>query len=115
MIACAKVTRSLHSKIPLALSSSSKATAVSASSSSSDPTLLFGCLPLAVLEKCIAHESEQVRLDSLALVCENPRTSEPALGVELALVKKFLYYNCDLASPSSRQTALSSLKKVALL
>jgi hypothetical protein len=51
----------------------------------------------------------------LALICENPKTTEPILQVEFELVKKFLYYNSDSFSPSFRQCVISSLKKVEFI
>ena len=51
----------------------------------------------------------------MALICENPKTTEPILQVEFELVKKFLYYNSDSFSPSFRQCVISSLKKVEFI
>ena len=54
----------------------------------------------------------QVRLDSLALICENPKTTEQILEIEFDLIKHFLYFNSDSLSPSYRQCVISSMKKV---
>ena len=54
----------------------------------------------------------KVRLDSLALICENPKTTEPILEIEFDLIKHFLYFNSDSPSPSYRQCVVSSFKKV---
>jgi hypothetical protein len=55
-----------------------------------------------------------MRLDSIAIICENPKTSEPISSIEFELIKKFLKYNCDISSPSYRQTLLASIKKVII-
>ena len=73
---------------------------------------LFGSVDADILERSIIYHDEQIRLDSLALICENPKTTEPILSVEFELVKKFLYFNSDSLSPSFRQSIISSLKKV---
>ncbi len=54
----------------------------------------------------------KVRLDSLALICENPKTTEPILEVEFDLIKHFLYFNSDNLSPAYRQCVISSIKKL---
>ena len=40
-------------------------------------------------------------MDSLALICENPKTTEPILEVEFDLIKHFLYFNSDNLSENS--------------
>mgnify|MGYP001810442314 CR=1 FL=1 len=72
---------------------------------------MFGDIELAIVEKAIIHLDEQTRLDSLALICENPKTTEAIGELEFELLKKFLYYNSDTLSPSYRQSVLASLKK----
>lgn len=54
----------------------------------------------------------KIRLDSFALICDYPKTTETLSVIEFDLIKKFLYYNSDNASPSCRQCIISSLKKV---
>ncbi len=54
-----------------------------------------------------------MRLDSFALICENPKTTEPISSIEIELIQKFLKYNCDISAPSYRQTLLASIKKVS--
>lgn len=77
-----------------------------------DKTCLFGNVDAVVLEKSIVHFDEQVRLDSLALICENPKTTESILHVEFELIKKCIYFNADTMSASYRQTFISSMKKL---
>ena len=90
LIACAKITRSLGF-------------------SSSYITDLFN---QGFLEISIVNENDQMRLDSLALICDNPKTTEAISTIEFKLIKKFLTYNCDISSPSYRQTMLASMKKL---
>ena len=51
-------------------------------------------------------------MDSLALICENPKTTEPILEVEFDLIKHFLYFNSDNLSPAYRQCVVSSIMKL---
>ena len=116
ILSCAKLSRTLQ------LTSNAKEPAKS----------LFDNIPLEVLKNTIVSSDEQVfiifrlhfltlnftilfkqtRLDSLALICENPKTTELISEIEFELCKQFLYYNIDNSSPSYRQYILGSLKKV---
>ena len=80
--------------------------------SNADKDSLYGPIDSIMIEKLLVNSDEQTRLDCLALVCDNPKTTEPATALEFALVKKFLANNSDSNSPSYRQCVLASLKKL---
>lgn len=48
----------------------------------------------------------------MALLCENPKTTEAIQQIEFELVKKFLYFNSDVQSASYRQTVNASMKRL---
>ena len=73
---------------------------------------LFGNIDAEILENAIVHYDDQVRLDSLGLICDNPKTCEQVLPIEFELIKKFLEFNSDVLSPSFRQAVIASMKKV---
>ncbi|CAF0722657.1 unnamed protein product [Brachionus calyciflorus] len=73
---------------------------------------VFGNVNVDVLEKAMVHHDEQTRLDSLALLCENPKTTESVQEIEFELIKKFLHFNSDTQSASYRQTVIASMKKL---
>ncbi|RNA06826.1 Thyroid adenoma-associated, partial [Brachionus plicatilis] len=95
IISCTKVTRTLGH---LNMNSAGKN--------------LFGNLDAVILEKALVHNDQQTRLDSLALLCENPKTTEPIQEIEFELIKKFLYFNSDVQSASYRQTVNTSMKRL---
>lgn len=95
LISCAKICRSIGL----------------ASSQSNDENSVYG-VDIQVIERSVVHFDEQIRLDSLGLVCENPKTTEPIRRVEFELIKKFLSFNSDIHSPSYRQTVIASMKKL---
>jgi hypothetical protein len=64
------------------------------------------------LFKVYVDQKNKVRLDSLGLICENPKTTEQILEVEFELVRRFLVYNSDVLSPSFRQSVISFMKRV---
>ncbi len=95
LISCTRVSRSVN---PALVSSSNNC--------------LYGNLDTLMLEEAIKSSNDQVRLDAFSLICDNPKTTEPVLEVELDLVRKFLYFNSESAYPAFRQSTVTSIKKL---
>ncbi|XP_069117931.1 tRNA (32-2'-O)-methyltransferase regulator THADA-like isoform X2 [Argopecten irradians] len=73
---------------------------------------LYGAVSVTVIKQAMAHNDEQVRLDVLALLCENQRSTEVISKTEFDLLKQFLPWNLNNQSPSFRQHLLAHLKKL---
>ncbi|XP_033733610.1 thyroid adenoma-associated protein homolog [Pecten maximus] len=73
---------------------------------------LYGAVSVTVIKQAMAHTDEQVRLDVLALLCENQRSTEVISKTEFDLLKHFLPWNLNNQSPSFRQHLLAHLKKL---
>lgn len=101
LISCTKFSRSLNSNV-----------AVNNSAVDSQDRFLYGNISVTILEKSIINNDDQVRLDSFALLCDNPKTTEAILDVEFELIKKFLYFNSESSYPAFRQSVITSIKKV---
>ena len=65
-----------------------------------------------LLRQGLRSADEQICLDCLFILCENPRTTEPISPTEFDLLKDFLEMNIDNGSTSFRNQCLSLLKKV---
>ncbi|XP_013405137.1 thyroid adenoma-associated protein homolog [Lingula anatina] len=68
-------------------------------------------VPVFVLRAALCHSDDQVRLDALGLLCENPKTTETINSTDFELVKFFLPLNMNSQSPAFRQTMLAFLKR----
>ena len=99
LISCTRVSRSLNS-------SNSERKAPDAGDA------LYGNISAALLHTSIVSGDSQARLDSLSLLCDNPKTTEPVLSIELALVKKFLHHNSESSSPAFRQSVVTAMKRL---
>ncbi len=95
LISCTRVSRSLN---PAA--------------NNSNNNCLYGTLNVQVLQEAVKSSNDQVRLDAFCLLCDNPKTTEAVLSVELELVKEFLYFNSENNYPAFRQSTVTSIKKL---
>ncbi|CAF1270067.1 unnamed protein product, partial [Didymodactylos carnosus] len=64
-----------------------------------------------LLYEAITAQDEQIRLDSLFILCENPKTTEQIRPIEIDLIEYFLNMNIDNAQPAFRNQCLALLKK----
>ncbi|CAF1020119.1 unnamed protein product [Rotaria sordida] len=64
-----------------------------------------------LIRQGITSEDEQICLDCLFILCENPKTTEYISQIEFELIKYFLQMNIDNGSTSFRNQVLSLLKK----
>ncbi len=65
-----------------------------------------------LIRRGITSEDEQICLDCLFILCENPKTTEYINEIEFDLIKYYLEMNIDDGSTSFRNQSLSLLKKV---
>ncbi|XP_075921202.1 tRNA (32-2'-O)-methyltransferase regulator THADA isoform X1 [Petromyzon marinus] len=67
-----------------------------------------------LMERALAHRSDQVRLDALALLCESVRGTEPVSPRELALLRTALPLALPGCSAATRRATLSLVRKLLL-
>ncbi|KAM9726802.1 thyroid adenoma-associated protein isoform 2-T3 [Menidia menidia] len=79
---------------------------------SSEEGLWGGLVPLTLLQQALIHKHDQVRMDSLGLVCESHRSTEALTSPEMELIRHFLPPNLNSQSPGVRQQTVSLLKKL---
>ncbi|XP_072247562.1 thyroid adenoma-associated protein [Leuresthes tenuis] len=79
---------------------------------SSEEGLWGGLVPLSLLQQALVHKHDQVRMDSLGLVCESHRSTEVLTSHEMDLIRHFLPSNLNSQSPGVRQQTVSLLKKL---
>ncbi|CAF4596047.1 unnamed protein product [Rotaria socialis] len=77
------------------------------------PNLFSSCpfIEHDLIRQGITSEDEQICLDCLFILCENPKTTEYLSKIEFELIKYFLQMNVDNGSTSFRNQVLSLLKK----
>ncbi|XP_064621388.1 tRNA (32-2'-O)-methyltransferase regulator THADA-like isoform X2 [Lineus longissimus] len=68
-------------------------------------------VPMEVLRTALVHNDDQIRLDSLGLIVENPKITEIISGQDFELVKSFLPWNLSSQYPAFRQQLVSLLKR----
>ena len=83
--------------------------------SESQETMFLGVVEVRLLEEALECQEEQTRLDALALLCDNQRTTQPLVALETILVRAFLPHNLNNQNPAFRQQLVALVKKVALL
>ncbi|CAF1033829.1 unnamed protein product [Adineta steineri] len=71
----------------------------------------FSLIEQNLIRQGITSEDEQICLDCLFILCENPKTTEYIIDIEFDLIKYFLQMNVDNGSTSFRNQAISLLKK----
>ncbi|CAF1116719.1 unnamed protein product [Adineta ricciae] len=64
-----------------------------------------------LIRQGITSEDEQICLDCLFILCENPKTTESINEIEFQLIKYFLQMNIDNGTTSFRNQSISLLKK----
>ncbi|ESO02541.1 hypothetical protein HELRODRAFT_161822 [Helobdella robusta] len=89
----------------------SSPSSLSTSLSTSSPSAL-GFNVDDMLELCIMHQDEQIRLDALSIICEHRKTTNPIPPNHLLIVQSYLENNFSSQSPFFRQRMVSILKKV---
>jgi len=85
------------------------------SASESQKAMFLGVVEVRLLEEALECQEEQTRLDALALLCDNQRTTQPLVALETSLVRSFLPHNLNNQNPAFRQQLVALVKKVALL
>ncbi|CAN7995410.1 unnamed protein product, partial [Ixodes hexagonus] len=65
-----------------------------------------------VIDQGMCHKNLQVRLDTLQLLVEHPKSCEPPRPFCLCALRGFLHLNMAVQLPSFRQQMLASLKKL---
>ncbi len=65
-----------------------------------------------LIRQGITSDDEQICLDCLFILCENPKTTEYLNEIEFQLIKYYLQMNIDNGSTTFRNQSLSLLKKV---
>ncbi|KAL2083770.1 hypothetical protein ACEWY4_021543 [Coilia grayii] len=71
-----------------------------------------GLVPLPLLRHALLHKHDQVRMDTLGLVCESHRSTETISPQEMDLIHHFLPSNLNSQSPGVRQQTVSLIKKL---
>uniref|UniRef100_A0AAY4DDJ9 tRNA (32-2'-O)-methyltransferase regulator THADA n=1 Tax=Denticeps clupeoides TaxID=299321 RepID=A0AAY4DDJ9_9TELE len=72
---------------------------------------LWALVPLPLLRHALVHKHDQVRMDTLGLVCESHRSTETVSWQEMDLTRHFLPRNLNSQSPGVRQQTVGLLKK----
>ncbi|KAL4224170.1 hypothetical protein ACF0H5_017623 [Mactra antiquata] len=70
-----------------------------------------GIVDVKLLQQALNCKDEQIRLDALALLCENQKTTEVIGDLEFQLISNFIPNNMTNQNPAFRQHFLSLLKK----
>ncbi|XP_031435285.1 thyroid adenoma-associated protein isoform X2 [Clupea harengus] len=78
----------------------------------SEERLWGGLVPLPLLRHALLHKHDQVRMDTLGLVCESHRSTETTSPQEMDLIRCFLPSNLNGQSPGVRQQTVSLIKKL---
>ncbi|KAG5266714.1 hypothetical protein AALO_G00235290 [Alosa alosa] len=78
----------------------------------SEEGLWGGLVPLPLLRHALLHKHDQVRMDTLGLVCESHRSTETICPQEMDLIRHFLPSNLNSQSPGVRQQTVSLIKKL---
>lgn len=65
-----------------------------------------------VLLQGMSHRDVQVRLDTLQLLTEHPKSCEPVKPLCLRLLRSFLHHNINMQGAPFRQQMISCMKKV---
>ncbi|XP_062375693.1 thyroid adenoma-associated protein [Sardina pilchardus] len=78
----------------------------------SEEGLWGGLVPLPLLRHALLHKHDQVRMDTLGLVCESHRSTETICPQEMDLIRHFLPSNLNSQSPGVRQLTVSLIKKL---
>uniref|UniRef100_A0AAY4DDB0 tRNA (32-2'-O)-methyltransferase regulator THADA n=1 Tax=Denticeps clupeoides TaxID=299321 RepID=A0AAY4DDB0_9TELE len=73
---------------------------------------LWALVPLPLLRHALVHKHDQVRMDTLGLVCESHRSTETVSWQEMDLTRHFLPRNLNSQSPGVRQQTVGLLKKL---
>lgn len=71
-------------------------------------------LDLNHMKMCLTHMDDQIRLDTLSLICNSAKTTDAVCHEDVVLLKYFLNYNMASESPSFRQQTVTNLKKILL-
>ncbi|XP_063047806.1 thyroid adenoma-associated protein [Engraulis encrasicolus] len=77
-----------------------------------EDALWGGLVPLPLLRHGLLHKHDQVRMDTLGLVCESHRSTETISPQEVDLIQHFLPSNLNTQSPGVRQQTVSLIKKL---
>ncbi|XP_014285925.1 tRNA (32-2'-O)-methyltransferase regulator THADA isoform X2 [Halyomorpha halys] len=71
-----------------------------------------GLVDISLLESCLYHIDDDVRLSCLSLIVETSKSTEEFTPVELNLIKTFFIYNLSTQDPAVRQNILAVSKKL---
>lgn len=65
-----------------------------------------------LLEHCLHHGEDEIRISAFSLLVETRRTAEPYSEVDFQLIRYFLKYNLNNQQPATRQKILGLIRKV---
>ncbi|CAH1388856.1 unnamed protein product [Nezara viridula] len=71
-----------------------------------------GLVDVNLLESCMYHFDDDVRLSCLSLIVETSKSTEEFTPVELNLIRTFFIYNLSTQDPAVRQNILAVSKKL---
>lgn len=81
------------------------------SNNTSQPTWR-GLLQPVILEQAKYHQNDEIRISSLALICDSHKSTEIFSDWELSFVIKYLSYNVGSLLPSVRQQVVSLMRRI---
>ncbi|KAF9976771.1 hypothetical protein BGZ73_007906 [Actinomortierella ambigua] len=64
-----------------------------------------------ILKKAMFHQSDDIRIDVLGILCESRRPTAPVSTIEFQLLQQFLPLNMNVVVPDFRQKMCTSLAK----
>ncbi|KAF9158992.1 hypothetical protein DFQ26_007031 [Actinomortierella ambigua] len=69
-------------------------------------------IDIDILTKAMFHQSDDIRIDVLGILCESRRPTAPVNTIEFELLQKFLPLNMNVVVPDFRQKMCTSLAKL---
>eukprot|EP00057_Strongylocentrotus_purpuratus_P021689 XP_011676163.1 PREDICTED: thyroid adenoma-associated protein homolog isoform X2 [Strongylocentrotus purpuratus] len=71
-----------------------------------------GLVPVRLLCQALSHSTDQIRIDTIGLLCDSNKTTEDVSEIDLSLLIFSLPLNLNNPSPSFRQQLISHIKKL---
>ncbi|XP_047133104.1 tRNA (32-2'-O)-methyltransferase regulator THADA isoform X1 [Hydra vulgaris] len=71
-------------------------------------------LNLSDMKMCLTHLDQQVRLDTLSLICNTSKSTDPVTSYDILLLQHFLHFNMAVEDASFRHQVITEFKKLFL-